>query len=157
MKALCQVIDKLLKFSLVSLFGLLVAVTVWQVFSRYVLASPSAFTEETARYLLIWVSMLGASYVFRMKLNIGMDLLAKNLQGRLKYVTEFIALVAIGLFALLIMVVGGVGLVELTYSLNQVSAILGIRMAFVYLVIPISGVFILIYTLEELNSRDNNY
>ena len=150
MKKLCRSLDRVLVVLLVALFAALVLMVVWQVLSRYALNSPSAFTEEAARYLMIWVSLLGASYVFRMRLHIGLDLLTRKLTGSNKRIVEVAALTAAALFALLILLVGGVRLVELTWSLDQVSAVLGIRMALVYLVIPLSGGFILLYTLEQL-------
>ena len=150
MKKLCRSLDRVLVVLLVALFAALVLMIVWQVLSRYALNSPSAFTEEAARYLMIWVSLLGAGYVFRMRLHIGLDLLTRKLTGSDKRIVEVAALTAAGLFALLILLVGGARLVELTWSLDQVSAVLGIRMALVYLVIPLSGGFILLYTLEQL-------
>lgn len=150
MKKLCRSLDRVLVVLLVALFAALVLMVVWQVLSRYALNSPSAFTEEAARYLMIWVSLLGASYVFRMRLHIGLDLLTRKLTGSNKRIAEVAALTAAVLFAVLILLVGGVRLVELTWSLDQVSAVLGIRMALVYLAIPLSGGFILLYTLERL-------
>ena len=150
MKKLCRLLDRVLVVLLAALFAALVVMVVWQVLSRYVLKSPSAFTEEAARYLMIWVSLLGASYAFRMRVNIGLDLLTRKLTGSNKRIVEVAALTATVLFALLILLVGGMRLVELTWSLDQVSAVLGIRMALVYLVIPLSGGFILLYTLERL-------
>ena len=150
MKKLCRSLDRILVVLLVALFAALVLMVVWQVLSRYALNSPSAFTEEAARYLMIWVSLLGASYVFRMRLHIGLDLLTRKLTGSNKRIVEVAALTAAVLFALLILLVGGARLVELTWSLDQVSAVLGIRMALVYLAIPLSGGFILLYTLEQL-------
>ena len=150
MKKLCRSLDRVLVVLLVALFAALVLMVVWQVLSRYALNSPSAFTEEAARYLMIWVSLLGASYVFRMRLHIGLDLLTRKLTGSNKRIAEVAALTAAVLFALLILLVGGARLVELTWSLDQVSAVLGIRMALVYLAIPLSGGFILLYTLERL-------
>lgn len=150
MKKLCRSLDRVLVVLLVALFAALVLMVVWQVLSRYALNSPSAFTEEAARYLMIWVSLLGASYVFRMRLHIGLDLLTRKLTGSNKRIVEVAALTAAVLFALLILLVGGARLVELTWSLDQVSAVLGIRMALVYLAIPLSGGFILLYTLEQL-------
>ena len=150
MKKLCRSLDRVLVVLLVALFAVLVLMVVWQVLSRYALNSPSAFTEEAARYLMIWVSLLGASYVFRMRLHIGLDLLTRKLTGSNKRIVEVAALTAAVLFALLILLVGGARLVELTWSLDQVSAVLGIRMALVYLVIPLSGGFILLYALEQL-------
>ena len=150
MKKLCRSLDRVLVVLLVALFAALVLMVVWQVLSRYALNSPSAFTEEAARYLMIWVSLLGASYVFRMRLHIGLDLLTRKLTGSNKRIVEVAALTAAVLFAVLILLVGGARLVELTWSLDQVSAVLGIRMALVYLAIPLSGGFILLYTLEQL-------
>ena len=150
MKKLCRSLDRVLVVLLVALFAALVLMVVWQVLSRYALNSPSAFTEEAARYLMIWVSLLGASYVFRMRLHIGLDLLTRKLTGSNKRIVEVAALTAAAAFALLILLVGGARLVELTWSLDQVSAVLGIRMALVYLAIPLSGGFILLYTLEQL-------
>ncbi len=51
-------VDTITKYILVLLMGLLVLDVVWQVFTRYVLNSPSIFTDELARSLLIWVSFL---------------------------------------------------------------------------------------------------
>lgn len=150
MKKLCRSLDRVLVVLLVALFAALVLMVVWQVLSRYALNSPSAFTEEAARYLMIWVSLLGASYVFRMRLHIGLDLLTRKLTGSNKRIVEVASLTAAVSFALLILLVGGARLVELTWSLDQVSAVLGIRMALVYLAIPLSGGFILLYTLEQL-------
>ena len=42
------------------LLALLVATTLLQVLSRYVLSKPFDWTEEMARYLFVWVAMLGA-------------------------------------------------------------------------------------------------
>ena len=150
MKKLCRSLDRVLVVLLVALFAALVLMVVWQVLSRYALNSPSAFTEEAARYLMIWVSLLGASYVFRMRLHICLDLLTRKLTGSNKRIVEVASLTAAVSFALLILLVGGARLVELTWSLDQVSAVLGIRMALVYLAIPLSGGFILLYTLEQL-------
>lgn len=47
----------------VAIISLVITVT-WQVFSRYVLNDPSSFTDELARYTMIWFGLLGASYLF---------------------------------------------------------------------------------------------
>ena len=35
-----------------------------RLFTRYILNSPAAFTEELVRYFLIWTSFIGAAYAF---------------------------------------------------------------------------------------------
>ena len=52
-------IDKILEWTLVVSMSLLVVDVLWQVFSRFILQNPSSFTEELARFLLIWVGLLG--------------------------------------------------------------------------------------------------
>ena len=56
-------IDSILEKTLVIIMSLMVINVLWQVFSRYILANPSSFTDELARYLMIWVGVLGAAYV----------------------------------------------------------------------------------------------
>ena len=56
-------IDSVLEKALVLIMSLMVVNVLWQVFSRYLLANPSSFTDELARYLMIWVGVLGAAYV----------------------------------------------------------------------------------------------
>lgn len=43
---------------------LLVALAAWQAAARYVLDVPPAWTEELARYLMVWAGLLGASCAF---------------------------------------------------------------------------------------------
>ena len=52
------------------------------------------------------------------------------------------------MFAFFIMIIGGIRLVQLTFTLNQISAALGIKMGYVYLVIPLSGLLIIYYSLR---------
>ena len=56
----------------------------------------------------------------------------------------------LGIFAIAVMVIGGGNLVALTYELNQMSAALGIRIAYIYLVLPLAGLLIAFYGLCQL-------
>ena len=55
MVTLKKTIDKILELTLIASMSLLVIDVPWQVFSRFILQDPSSFTEELARFLLIWV------------------------------------------------------------------------------------------------------
>lgn len=46
------------------LLSAMTLLVLYQVFTRYVLNSPAAFTEEIVRYLLIWTGFIGAAYAF---------------------------------------------------------------------------------------------
>ena len=148
MKGLISGLDRMMKVVLVVLMLVLVLSIVWQVLSRYVLNSPSAVTEELARYVMIWMALLGASYVFRLRMHLGLNLFTHNLRGVKKQWVEFISLAAVVVFAVCVMIIGGGHLVLMTAELGQITAVLGIPVAYVYVVIPISGLFIVLYCAD---------
>ncbi len=145
-----QRLDKVLGLALVFIMTIMVINVIWQVFSRYVLGMPSSFTDELARFLMIWIGVLGAAYVAGRNGHVSIDVLArrgseKN-QKRLKHFVR----IAIIFFCLFAMVVGGLRLVYVTYVLDQYSPALGLPLAMVYLVIPISGLLIIYYKISDM-------
>ena len=70
-----EVIEKALEWLLVFLMSVLVLDVLWQVFSRYILSSPSSYTDELAGFLLIWVGLFGAAYVAGKREHLAIDLL----------------------------------------------------------------------------------
>lgn len=147
-------LDRLIRFLVMTCMALMVVVVSWQVFSRYALSSPSPWTEEVALMLLIWVGLLGGVYAYRERAHLGIDLLRQKVgavgQRRLDVITEL----SCGLFAFAVLVVGGGALVKLTWELRQTTAVLGIPMAWVYLVLPLSGILIVLYSIAALAGQD---
>jgi TRAP-type C4-dicarboxylate transport system permease small subunit len=141
-----QKMDKAIEWLLVFLMAVLVIDVVWQVATRYILGSASSFTEEIARFLLIWIGLLGSAYAYRKNLHLAFDYLAHKLSRSVLRKLEVVIHLLIALFSFLVLVVGGSYLVQLTWELNQVSAAMQIRLAYVYSVLPISGVLIVIYS-----------
>ena len=145
-------INKIVGNILVGIMGFMVINVIWQVFTRYVLNSPSSVTDELARYLLIWLGVLGAAYVSGQKKHIAIHILPNKLSEAAKRKLEFLIAIIIIVFALLAFVIGGTHLMYLTFLLKQNSAALGIPMGFVYAIIPISGLLIVYYKISDLNS-----
>ena len=143
-------LDKTLRFALAVLMSAMVASVVWQVLSRYLFVVPAAWTEELARFLLIWIGMLGAAYAYRQGSHLGVDLLANKLadigKRRLHSVVHIVCL----LFAASVLVVGGGSLVSMTWELKQYSAAMGLPIAYVYSVIPASGVLISLFAADSI-------
>jgi len=146
MQKLRKGIDKVLAWAVIVLMGVAVLNVLWQVFTRWVMRDPSSYTEELARYLLIWIGLLGASYAAGKRLHLAIDLIPSKLTGNARHYLELIIEASMFFFALFVMVIGGLRLVILTLHLGQVSAALGIALGYVYLVIPLSGVLIMYYT-----------
>ncbi len=147
MQKIKEIIDVILKWILVVIMGAMVINVLWQVFTRFVLQDPSSFTEELARYMLVWIGILGASYVAGQKMHLAIDLLSTKLSAKSKIYLELFIESSVLLFSLTVMVIGGVRLVYVTLTLDQISAALQIQLGYVYLVLPISGVLIIFYSL----------
>lgn len=150
MKAIITPLDFLLRWALVALAILMVITVTWQVFSRYVLQAPSSLTEEIARFQLIWLGLLGAVYTFRNRMHVGIDILVAPLIGKKRLAAELVSLFSVVVFAILILIYGGGRLVQLTHELNQTSGALGVRMSYVYSIIPLSGVLMCLYAFQYI-------
>ena len=102
--------------------------------------------------LLIWVGLLGGVYAYRVKAHLGLDLLRQKVGAIGHQRLNIISDICCGLFALTVLVIGGGSLVQLTWELRQTTAALGIPMAWVYVVLPLSGVLIVYYSIVSLLS-----
>ena len=137
-------LDKLLASVLIGLMALMVLDVTWQILTRFFTDSPSSWTEELARFLLIWIGLLGAAWAYRQRAHLGLSYLVdKQSPERQKWLAVF-SYAASAFFAMAVMVYGGLQLVALTLELKQVSASLGWKIGYVYSVIPASGVLITI-------------
>lgn len=141
-----RAVDRGLEALLVVFMSLMVINVLWQVATRFLLRNPSSFTEEIARYLLVWVGVLGAAYAVGQRIHLAIDLLPARLEGRAKAMLELFIETCIFIFAALVLVVGGTGLVWLTLDLGQTSAALQLPLGLVYLVLPISGLLMMFYS-----------
>ncbi|MCI0691950.1 TRAP transporter small permease [candidate division KSB1 bacterium] len=145
MQRIRAAVDRTLEWLVIALMGVMVLNVLWQVFTRFVLRDPSSYTEELARYLLIWVGLIGAGYAASQKMHLAIDILTMRLSGKSRSLAEMFIYLCTFLFALLIMVIGGMRLVNLTLTLNQISAALQIKLGYVYLALPLSGLIIMFY------------
>jgi TRAP-type C4-dicarboxylate transport system permease small subunit len=139
-------VDKILEWALICLMAANVLNVLWQVFTRFILRNPSSFTEELARYLLIWIGLLGASYVAGRKMHLAIDVVVNRLTGRYRRFSEYFIEVSIFIFAFFVMVFGGIRLVIITLTLNQISAVLRLKLGYVYIVLPLSGLILMFYS-----------
>ena len=146
MKHLKARVDWVVGWALVALMGVSVVNVLWQVFTRFVLGAPSSFTEELARFLLIWIGVLGAAYCVGQQAHLALELLPEKLEGRRRDVLEVFIQGVVLLFALGVMVIGGGRLVWVQLQLGQTSPALGWPLGLVYLVLPLSGLLIAFYS-----------
>ncbi|MGH9339652.1 MAG: TRAP transporter small permease [Acidobacteriota bacterium] len=146
MERIRQQVDRMLERIIIGLMGLSVLNVLWQVTTRSILRDPSSYTEELARFLLIWLSLLGAAYAVSKKVHLSIDLFTARWEGKKRLYSEIFIEASIFLFALLVMIFGGLRLVSITLALQQISAALQIQLGYVYLVVPLSGLLITFYS-----------
>lgn len=153
--ALRRAVDRGLEAALVLLLSAMTLAVLWQVASRYLLGDPSSVTEELARFLLIWLGLLGAAYAFGQKAHVALPGLLRVMERRVgsrtaalsRRLARWIPILAVVALSIGVLVVGGLRLVSLVLDLEQRSAALGMPLGWVYLVLPLAGLLILLYCL----------
>lgn len=143
-------LNHVLEVFLVFLMTILVLDVLWQVFSRYLLSSPSSFTDELAGFLLIWVGVLGAAYVAGRKEHLAIDILIQRSPPARRQRLLYLIHSLIFLFALSVMVIGGVYLMYTRFVLQVKSAALQLPLGYVYIVLPVSGLIIMYYEVIHI-------
>ena len=142
-------IDRALEIVLIFLMSILVLDVLWQVVSRYVLSSPSSFTDELAGFLLIWVGLLGAAYVAGKNEHLAIDLMLQRSGAARKKILNIIITASIVLFSFLVFFTGGIWLVYTRFVLEVKSAALEIYLGYVYLILPFSGLLIIYFVIDN--------
>jgi TRAP-type C4-dicarboxylate transport system permease small subunit len=84
-------------------FALIVGLTIAQVFFRFALDSPLIWSEELARFLLVWVTFIGAAVVAWDGTHLNVNVVFAKLPSRLKAVVRWINLmVALGFLTIMV-------------------------------------------------------
>ena len=124
----------------------MIAVVVLQVVCRYLFNNSLFWSEEAARYIMVWISMLGASIGIRRKGHIGVEAVVMLLPAWLQRAASVVTtLIASGFFA---------GMIFFGFKICQVvarqeSPAMEISMAVPYSALLVGGALMLLYSLEE--------
>jgi TRAP-type transport system small permease protein len=94
--------NRILDDTALVLFILVLAVASLQVIARYVLVTPLPWTEEIARFLLVWVTFLGAASITRRKLHITVEFFSSKYPPRLGHLINATLYVLMALFLVVI-------------------------------------------------------
>lgn len=137
-----NVINKILSAASVVLLVFMTSLVLWQVFTRYVLGKPAAFTEELVKYSLMWTAFIGAAYAFFTRDHMSLTIIKDKLTGNKRKILLLVIDVLILLLAVFVFVIGGFKLAMSARA--EYSALLGIPRTLVYAVSPVSGIFIVV-------------
>lgn len=140
----CDTINRVVEYLLFGLgFSMAILVAV-QVFCRYILNSSLFWSEELARYLLVWLSFFGATVAYYRSLHPGVDTITSRLGPSQQRITRFLVhIVAMALAG--VMVVSGTQFAW--FVRMQVSPALSIPKWIILTVIPLCGTLFFFYAL----------
>lgn len=148
MKALRNVLTKLLNALAGISFIVMVILTCWQVFARYILKNPSTWSEELVSYLFAWASLLGASLITGERGHMNIPILIERLNaGAQKALGIFGEIVAFA-FSAIILVYGGIQISQL--AMGQMTSSLGVAVGIFYVVMPLCGILNVIYSILNI-------
>lgn len=132
---------------------ILVALTLdvlWGVTTRFALGNQARWTEEAARLLLIWVSLLGGAVAYSHNAHLGLDLVLARMDQPVARFCRRIGAAFIYLFVLIVMIIGGGLLYAERLGFAQTMPALGIDRAWQYLPVPVAGVLIAVTAVREI-------
>ena len=149
MKAFERILDAItaiVKTVMVAMTFVIFSITILTVFTRYILNFVPSWSEEIPRYLLVWITYLGAALAVKYKEHISLDFLFSLLPVRARQIGHLFLNGLIALVAL-IMLVYGTGL--LGQFGDDLMESIPVRNFYLYLAMPFSGLLMLLYLLQD--------
>ena len=148
-------IERILDAVLLAALAVMVASIAYQVFGRYVLNHSPSWTEEVARFLMAWITMLGSAAVIRTEGHIAVTVVAESLPPRLREVVRWLRDVII------ITTAGALAWYGYGFAMigaRRASPALEISMYWPFLAIPIGAAMIalllVLHRLGQLRGED---
>lgn len=149
---LSAAIARTLDILLAVMLAVLVASLGWQVFGRYVLDRAPAWSEELARFLMVWITMLGAAAVMRDRGHIAVTALPDVLPPTARRVLGVVSDLVV-LWVAWIVGVHGAALADLLSM--QASPAFEVTMAVPYAALPVGAALIAaMVVLRRLGGED---
>lgn len=140
--------DIVLSSACAFVFAAMVVIGTYQIVTRFIFRNPSTVSEELLTYSFTWMALLASAYVFgkrdHMRMGFVADKMSKGMQKALNIFSEILIMLLAGS----VMIYGGVTIMDLT--MTQSTASLGIPMGVVYMIIPLSGILIVVYSILNI-------
>ncbi|WP_421998596.1 TRAP transporter small permease [Reyranella sp.] len=148
-RALDLLFERLAVFVAGAALALALGVMAAQVVCRYLLDDSLVWSEEVARYALVWSSMVGAAVAYRQGGHVAITNLVERLPARLRLaVSRVVHLLILGFGGLVAWT--GWALSARNFARHQLSAALQIDIAWVNLAIPVGGALIAVAAIEAI-------
>lgn len=121
-----------------------------QVFLRYVLKTSIPFSEELARYLMIWVVFLAAGLALKEDAHISIRVLVDRFRGRARLWLNLGAQILLLIFLVLLI---RESIAVLPYQRIQIILSMGISIFWFYLAIPVGCIIMILFLLPKMQEK----
>ena len=149
MKTLDKIVSKVEELIAVIGLSAMTVITLVAVFFRYVLQSPIIWSEEAARYLMVWSTMLGISIATRQKAHLGIDIFVSMAPKKLQRALEiFSTLMMIVMFVFLTII--SIVFIQSAIRTGNVSPMLRIPFYIIYLALPLGFGLSAVRSVQDL-------
>jgi C4-dicarboxylate transporter DctQ subunit len=141
-----KIFDRIISRIICILFLVMVICIFLGVINRAVIRASIPWTEEVARYAMIWMTFLSIGIGLKRGAHIGVEILVSKLTPSRRNLVNIFAISLLILFSLVI-IITSFNIIKIQINSEQTSAALGLPMFVPYLAIPV-GMFIAL--IEEL-------
>ena len=143
-----KMLIKLLEYVVMLTFGTLVVLSFIQVLSRYIFSSSFTWFVEFSRYLLVWLTLMGACIVTARNEHISIGSIFDKIMPKQKNLFRMAVNIGICTFLSIILIQG----IFLSWELRDygTSSMPWLKMGYVFSVVPISCVIMLILYINSL-------
>jgi TRAP-type C4-dicarboxylate transport system permease small subunit len=142
-----EIIRKPVEFICGMLMVGITGVVFLQVISRYVFRHPFDWPEELAKFLFVWVALLGAALAMKRGVHFSIDALVKRFPVKWRLSIAFSSYILLSAFIMTIIIRG----FELAMRVGeQLSPGMELSMTLPYLSVPVSFAVMLFYVLGHL-------
>lgn len=149
MENLKKKLNKALEVICISLFIFITVIGLYQIITRYVFNAPSTISEELLTFSFTWMALLSAALVFGKREHMKMEFVANLLKGKSAIALNIVSEILVLIFSAAVLVYGGMAITKLTTL--QVTASLGVPMSYIYVIVPISGILVILYNIINLS------
>ena len=136
-----KVLNNFEEYIVVPLVGVMVAVVILQVVFRYIVKGSLPWSEELSRYLMVWITFVGASIGVKRGAHVGIEALVLVLPPKTQTIAKYVGIIISIIFCIVVLG-ASLGILKRQIVSHQISPAMRIPMWWAYAAIP-AGTFLM--------------
>jgi len=136
-------------FICVLFFAAMTVVVLLGVFYRYVMKDPFQWSEEVARFLMLWLGFLAINIALRRDEHIGIDTVVKILPPAISKILGYLIYLMIGIFLIILLIKG----YRMTTGTMMTAATMPISMRWIYMSVPVGVLLTFVQLLLKITGK----